>query len=153
MPRLGTNGVMNGIRLDRCTQQADSAAMTNAGRVPVRVIFGVATALGFFSAFAAFYFISTFTDKPTGFGLLLALNLSYWYSWAVLTPVILCITRNFPFERATWKTAIPAHIAGVVVAVLLHVAMAVSVARQHTRHFLANSFRRGVQAIRVEIAL
>jgi two-component system LytT family sensor kinase len=118
---------MNGIRLDRCAQQADSAAMTpNPGRVPVRVIFGVATALGFFSAFAAFYFISTFTDKPAGFGLLLSLNLTYWYSWAVLTPAILCITRNFPFERATWKTAIPAHIAGVVVAVLLHVAMAVA---------------------------
>ncbi len=45
------------------------------GRVPVRVIFGVATALGFFSAFAAFSFISTFTDKPAAFGLLLTLNL------------------------------------------------------------------------------
>jgi two-component system LytT family sensor kinase len=118
---------MNGNRLDRCAPQADSAAMTpSPGRVPVRVIFSVATALGFFSAFAAFYFISTFTDKPTGFGLLLALNLSYWYSWAVLTPAILCLTRNFPFERATWKAAIPVHIAGVIVATLLHVAMAVA---------------------------
>jgi len=98
----------------------------NPGRVPVRVIFGVATALGFFSAFAAFYFISTFTDKPAGFGLLLALNLTYWYSWAVLTPGILCLTRNFPFERATWQMAIPVHIAGVFVATLLHVAMAVA---------------------------
>ncbi|MDP3720241.1 MAG: sensor histidine kinase [Acidobacteriota bacterium] len=99
---------------------------TNPGRVPVRVIFGVATALGFFSAFAAFYFISTFTDKPAGFGLLLSLNLTYWYSWAVLTPGILWLTRKFPFERATWKIAIPVHIAGVVVAVLLHVALAVA---------------------------
>jgi two-component system LytT family sensor kinase len=127
MDRRGTNGVMSGNVLDRRLRQADSAFMpANPGRLPVRVIFGVATALGFFSAFAAFYFISTFTDKPAGFGLLLALNLTYWYSWAVLTPAILCITRNFPFERATWKTAIPAHIAGVVVAVLLHVAMAVA---------------------------
>ena len=38
---------------------------------PLRVIFSVATALGFFSAFAAFYFVSTFTDKPAAFGLLL----------------------------------------------------------------------------------
>ena len=52
VPR-GTNGVMNGYGLDRPTP----------GRVPVRVIFSVATALGFFSAFAAFYFVSTFTDK------------------------------------------------------------------------------------------
>ena len=56
------------------------------GRVPLRIIFSVATALGFFSAFAAFYFVSTFTDKPAAFGLLLTLNLGYWYSWAVLTP-------------------------------------------------------------------
>lgn len=118
---------MSGNVLDRRRRQADSAFMTtNPGRVPVRVIFGVATALGFFSAFAAFYFISTFTDKPAGFGLLLSLNLTYWYSWAVLTPGILWLTRRFPFERATWKVAIPVHLAGVVVAVLLHVAMAVA---------------------------
>ena len=127
MRRGGTNGVMSGNVLDRRRRQADSALMTtNPGRVPVRVIFGVATALGFFSAFAAFYFISTFTDKPAGFGLLLSLNLTYWYSWAVLTPGILWLTRKFPFERATWKIAIPVHIAGVVVAVLLHVALAVA---------------------------
>ncbi len=71
--RRGTNGVTNGNLLDRRARQADSAAMapTSAGRVPVRVIFSVATALGFFSAFAAFYFVSTFTDKPAAFGLLL----------------------------------------------------------------------------------
>jgi two-component system LytT family sensor kinase len=96
------------------------------GRVPVRVIFSVATALGFFSAFAAFYFISTFTDKPAGFGLLLALNLTYWYSWACLTPGILCLTRRFTFDRNSWKVSIPVHIAGVIVATSLHVAMAVA---------------------------
>lgn len=121
------NGVTNGNVLDRRLRQVDSALMTtNPGRVPVRVIFGVATALGFFSAFAAFYFISTFTDKTAGFGLLLVLNLTYWYSWALLTPGILWLTRKFPFERATWKAAIPVHIAGVLVATLLHVAMAVA---------------------------
>ena len=118
---------MNGFALDRRTRRVDSAAMTpSQGRVPVRVIFSVATALGFFSAFAAFYFISTFTEKSAPFGLLLSLNLTYWYSWAVLTPGILWLTRKFPFERATWKAAIPVHIAGVVVATLLHVTMAVA---------------------------
>lgn len=127
MRRPGTNSVMNGKVLDRGRRQADSAVMTaTSGRVPVRVIVGVATALGFFSAFAAFYFISTFTDRPAGFGLLLVLNLAYWYSWAVLAPGILRLTRNFPFERATWKAAIPVHIAGVIAATLLHVAMAVA---------------------------
>src|SRR5215207_3955029 len=116
VPR-GTNGVMSGFALDRRTRQADSAAMTpDQGRVPVRVIVGVATALGFFSAFAAFYFVSTFTDRKDTFGLLLVLNLGYWYTWACLTPPILWLTRRFPFDRASWKLSIAVHIPGVVVA-------------------------------------
>jgi two-component sensor histidine kinase len=123
----GTNGVMNGFALDRRARPADSALMTPAqARVPVRVIFGVTTALGFFSAFAAFYFISTFTEKPASFGLLLTLNLGYWYSWACLTPAILWLTRRFPFDRARWKSSIAAHIGGVLVATSLHVALAVA---------------------------
>ncbi len=134
------NGVTNGIALspqsgcraggpvDRRSRAADSAVMSshNQGRLPLRVIFGVATALGFFSAFAAFYFVSTFTEKPAAFGLLLTLNLGYWYSWAVLAPGILWLSRRFGFERATWKAAVPVHVAGVFVAMVLHVAMAVA---------------------------
>jgi two-component system, LytTR family, sensor kinase len=101
-------------------------AASHAGRVPLRIIFSVATALGFFSAFAVFYFVSTFTDQRAAFGLLLALNLGYWYSWAALTPGILWLTRRFPFDRAAWKAAIPVHVAGVIVAVSLHVVMTVA---------------------------
>ena len=128
MRRRGTNGVTNGNALDRRRQGVDSAFMPspNQGRVPVRVIFGVATALGFFSAFAAFYFVSTFTEKRAAFGLLLALNLGYWYSWACITPGILWLSRKCPFDRATWKAAFPVHIAGVFVATLLHVMLVVA---------------------------
>ena len=99
--------------------------------MPLRVIFGVATVLGFFSAFTAFYFVSTFTEKPAAFGLLLTLNLSYWYSWALLTPAILWLSRRFPFDRATWKSAIPVHVVGVFVTTLVHVALVVAVADGH----------------------
>ena len=51
--------------------------------IPPRIIFAVATALGFFSGFQAYYFVSTFTEWPASFPLLLALNLGYWYSWAM----------------------------------------------------------------------
>ena len=97
-----------------------------SARIPFRVIAVVATALGFFSAFAAFYFVSTFTDKPASFGLLLLLNLGYWYSWAALAPAILWLTRRFPFDRVAWKTSIPVHIVGVVAAVSAHVVLAVA---------------------------
>jgi two-component system, LytTR family, sensor kinase len=127
MTRRGTNGVTNGILLDRMRRRADIADMSpTQARVPVRVIFSVATALGFFSAFAAFYFVATFTDKPAAFGLLLTLNLGYWYSWAALTPAILWITGRFPFDRATWKMAIAIHIAGVIVVTSLHVVLTVA---------------------------
>ena len=95
-------------------------------RVPLRVILGVATALSFFSAFAAFYFVSTFTDKPAAFGLLLTLNLGYWYSWALLAPAILWLTGRFPFDRAAWKVAIPIHIAGVFLVTSTHVVLTVA---------------------------
>ena len=95
-------------------------------RIPFRIIAGVATALGFFSAFAAFYFVSTFTDRTDTFALLLVLNLGYWYSWAALTPAVLWLTRRFPFDRQTWKSAIPIHILGVVAATSAHVALAVA---------------------------
>src|SRR5688572_17927472 len=124
----GTNVGTNGIALDRRSHRADSAAMSptspTSSYIPFRFIVAVSTALGFFSGFAAFYFVSTFTDKPTSFGLLLTLNLGYWYSWAVLTPAILWLTRRFPFDRATWKLSIPVHVIGVVVATSLHVVMA-----------------------------
>ena len=127
MVSRGTNGVMNGIALDRRARRADSAAMApTRERVPVRVIFSVATALGFFSSFAAFYFVSTFTDKKAAFGLLLMLNLGYWYTWVCLTPAILWLTRRFPFARANLKLSIPVHIIGVLVATSLHVVFAVA---------------------------
>ena len=122
------SGVTNGIARDRRRQESDSAGMSSPyqGRLPLKVIYGVATALGFFSAFAAFYFVSTFGEKPAEFGLLLTLNLGYWYSWAIITPGILWLSSRFPFDKATWKSAIPIHIAGVLVAVLVHVALAVA---------------------------
>jgi two-component system, LytTR family, sensor kinase len=127
VPR-GTNGVTSGFALDRRARRADSATMNpTQERVPVRVIFSIATALGFFSAFAAFFFISTFTERSDGFGLLLVLNLGYWYTWVCLTPGILWLTRRFPFDRANWKLSIPVHVAGVLVATSLHVVLAIAV--------------------------
>src|SRR4029453_14380482 len=91
-----------------------------------RIIFGVTTGLSFFSAFAAFYFVTTFGTKPASFWLLLVLNLGYWYSWACLTPFILRVTSAFPLRRRPWKIAVPVHLAGVLIATLLHIAMAVA---------------------------
>jgi two-component system, LytTR family, sensor kinase len=91
-----------------------------------RVIFGVATALGFFSGFQAYYYVSTFEDWPASLPFLLAINLGYWYSWACLTPAILWLSRWAPFERDTWKRAVAVHVPGVFIATLLHIALTIS---------------------------
>jgi signal transduction histidine kinase len=89
-------------------------------------IFGVATALTFFSASQAFYYVATFGDKPAPFAVLFALNLGYWYSWACLAPGILWLSRRFPLDRHSWRLSLPVHVAGVFVATTLHILMAVA---------------------------
>lgn len=96
------------------------------GQIRLRVIWGVATLLGFFSAFQAYYFVSTFTERPASFGLLLALNLNYWYGWAILVPVVLWLSRRFPIERAAWTRALPAHLGGVVLCTFTHAIIVVT---------------------------
>jgi two-component system, LytTR family, sensor kinase len=96
------------------------------GHVRPRVIFGVATALGCFSGFQAYYYVSTFTEWPASLPFLLALNLGYWYSWACLTPAILWLSRWAPFlDRESWKHALAVHVPGVFVITTLHVALSV----------------------------
>ena len=84
-----------------------------SSHIPFRIIVAVSTALGFFSAFAAFYFVSTFTDKPASFGLLLTLNLGYWYSWAALTPAMCTGIALLQLARSKGKRRVSHRIAGV----------------------------------------
>ena len=102
--------------------------MRSDRHAPIRpsTIFGVATALTFFSAFEAYYFVTTFTEKPAPFALLFFLNLGYWYSWACIAPAILWVSRRFPLDKQHWLVSLPVHVVGVFVATTLHIAMAVS---------------------------
>jgi two-component system LytT family sensor kinase len=115
-------------RLDPTGSALDSGSMVrSSGALRLRLIFGAATVLGFFSAFTAYYYVTTFAQrgKPAGFPLLLMLNLNYWYSWALLTPGILWLARRFPFERESWLRSVPVHVAGVFVCTLAHVSLVV----------------------------
>jgi two-component sensor histidine kinase len=95
-------------------------------RIRPLTIFGVATALTFFSASQAFYFVAMFGEKPASFAVLFVLNLGYWYSWACLAPGILWLSRRFPLDKQSWRVSLPAHVAGVFVATTLHIGMAVA---------------------------
>ena len=89
------------------------------------VIVGVATLLGFYSSFLAYYYVSTFgSENKEPFWLLLVLNLQYWYSWALVTPGVLWLSRVAPLERGRLRRSLPAHLVGVTVATLVHVSLA-----------------------------
>ena len=110
--------------IDPGAPAVDSAQMSvPSGALRLRLIFGVATALGFFSAFQAYYYVSTFSSRQESYGILLALNLNYWYSWAVLTPAILWLARRCPLERGRLWRNVPVHLGGVFAATLAHVTL------------------------------
>ncbi|HEY6362551.1 MAG TPA: histidine kinase [Vicinamibacterales bacterium] len=96
------------------------------GRIGLPLIFGVATALGVFSTFQAYNYVSFFTERKPSFPLLLGLNVTYWYAWAVLVPGILWLARRYRFGRNTWMRAAAVHTLGVLVFTFLHAVLTVS---------------------------
>ena len=98
-------------------------------RISLVRIFGVATALGIFSTFQAYNYVSFFTERKPPFPMLLALNVTYWYAWAVLVPGILWMARRYRFGRHTWKRAAAMHVVGVSSSPSLHAVLSVTVPR------------------------
>jgi len=76
------------------------------------MIAGVAAVFGIFSTFQAFNYVSFFSDRGPSFPYLLALNVRYWYAWAVLVPGILWMARRYRFERHTRRRAAVMHAIG-----------------------------------------
>jgi signal transduction histidine kinase len=101
------------------------------------VILTVATALGVFSALQAFNYVSFFSERDQPFSVLLALNLTYWYTWALLAPFMLWMARRFRFERNRLLRWVPAHIGGVLLSTLTH-AMIWVTARVYIMSWLAD---------------
>ena len=102
----------------------DSRVMVQSRITRPRVIFGIATLLGCFSAFQAYQFVRFFSEKNTSFAVLLGLNLGYWYAWALLAPLVLFLARQFPFDRERWWKSLPVHLGAVLLLTFAHVAMA-----------------------------
>jgi signal transduction histidine kinase len=98
----------------------------HAARISPRVILGVATGLGVFSSLQAYNYVSLFTDRERPLVFLFALNISYWYAWAVLVPGILWLARRFRFGRGTWKSATAIHCLGVVAFTFAHALLTIS---------------------------
>jgi two-component system, LytTR family, sensor kinase len=110
-----------GRALDVRSGSVDIARMDwPSRRISLFRIFAVATAFGIFSGLQAYNYITLFTDRKQPFHILLALNITYWYAWAVLVPGMVWMARRYRFGRHTWKRAAAKHVGGVIVFTLAH---------------------------------
>jgi two-component system LytT family sensor kinase len=110
--------------LDGSVVPVDSSWMERSPRrVGLLPVFGVATAFGIFSGLQAFNYVSIFTERKQPLHVLLALNLTYWYAWAVLMPFMVWMARRYRFGRNTWKRAAGMHAIAVVVSIAVHAAL------------------------------
>ena len=100
--------------------------MESSRRISLVSIFAVATAFGIFSGLQAYNYVTLFTDRKQPFHILMALNVTYWYAWAVLVPGMLWMARRYRFGRHTWKRAAAAHVVAVIVFTLAHAALTVT---------------------------
>ena len=100
--------------------------MDSPRRISLVRIFAVATAFGIFSGLQAYNYVTLFTDRKQPFHILMALNVTYWYAWAVLVPGMLWMARRYRFGRHTWRRAAAAHVVAVIVFTLAHAALTVT---------------------------
>src|SRR5687768_4173244 len=100
------------------------------------VIFLGATVLGVFSAIQAYNYVALFSEKPQPIEILLGLNMSYWYAWALLAPLVLWLARTYPFDRLKWRRALAVHVPAVFIFTFAH-AMLLGGGKVATMRFLA----------------
>ena len=98
----------------------DTARMRKVWTPPWRWVFGVATALGLFSALQA-YRLTLVNEKPgelldAGLTLKLTiLNLALWYVPALMVPAVVRVARQFPLDAAGRRLrSLAAHVIGAL---------------------------------------
>jgi signal transduction histidine kinase len=91
----------------------------------VPLVLGIATVLGFFSTFQAANMMLVSGETPQ-VPVLIGLNLSYWWLWALLLPGVVWLARRFRIERPTWKRSAVVLVAGLFVFVGIHTVLGVT---------------------------
>jgi signal transduction histidine kinase len=88
------------------------------------VVFGSATVASAFSTALA-YQVSVAEGQTPPMWLLALLNSVFWFGWAVLAAPLAALARRFRLDRGL-AVAVPAHIAGVLSAAVVHVGLQTS---------------------------
>ena len=88
-------------------------------------IFTIATVVGVLTGLQVYNYVALTSEHKQPFIVLLGLNMTYWWSWALLVPGVLWMARRYRFERHTWKKAALVHALAVTVFTAAHVALSV----------------------------
>lgn len=83
-----------------------------ADRGPVTkwlIVFGVWTLFGLFFA-SQFALQNQLSENPIPFWRILSWQLASGYAWFIASPLILWLSKRYPFEGDKWKASVPIHI-------------------------------------------
>lgn len=93
-----------------------------ADRGPVTkwlLVFGVWTLFGLFFA-SQFALQNQISENPISFWRILSWQLASGYVWFIASPLILWLSKRYPFEAGRWKTSVPLHIiASIIVSLVI----------------------------------
>lgn len=91
--------------------------------VPIAVIaFAVWTGFGLVESAKA-YVANQMSGAPRAWWFVLVQNMPWWYTWLLLTPIIIWLAKRAEFGSRTWKRSLLIHTVGSVVISLLHLAI------------------------------
>jgi len=112
-----------GIRTDRPDAGTDLPVRTQP-RYGLRwqIVMLAATGLGLLSSAVAWQFTLSLGRPVVYWRSLLILNCSYWYVWALFTPIIVWLSQHFPFERRGLWRALLVHLPSVAIFSFGHIA-------------------------------
>ncbi|MFN7916450.1 MAG: histidine kinase [Vicinamibacterales bacterium] len=92
-----------------------------ARRLPLPLLFGIATAFGLSSTLQSYLLSRTAGDSGSTMVLhLLTLNLVYWYVPALLAPVVIALATRFQFARGQGWRPYAVHVTGALVYSVIH---------------------------------
>ncbi len=110
--------------LQRLHEGAGQFTLANRRWPKWAIVLGIWTFFGLLNASQVY--IGLRAEGPPhdhGFLPLLAWQLANWYTWALLTPLILWLGRRFPFTRATWARGLAVHFFFCALMAILHSAV------------------------------
>lgn len=73
------------------------------------------------AALSFYYLNQTVTAQPLNWSFALISTLPNWYIWAILTPLIIRVTRTHPMDQDNWKkTLLTVHLPALLASMLVH---------------------------------